>query len=101
MTAFGNPVGPRGVHEIQRLSRRAFEGRVLVLHGAEQVLEAVDGDLRVARVHRGRKGGERVVRNVAATSREHDVLDVAEAAALAEDATQGLRVGEQDAGRRC
>ena len=92
------PRRPRGVHEIQRLSRRAFEGRVLALDGAEQVLEAVDGDLRVARVHRGREGGERVVRNVAAASREHDVLDVAEDASVAEDATEGLRIGEQDPG---
>ena len=36
-----------------------------------------------------------IVRNVAATSREHDVLDVADAAAVAEDPTQGLRIGEQ------
>ena len=92
------PRRPRGVHEIKRLSRRALEGRVLALDGAEQVLEAVDGHVRVARVHGGREGGERVVRNVAATSREHDVLDVADAAAVAQDATQGLRIGEQDPG---
>ena len=45
--------GPRGVHEVQRISRSALDGNVLAVHGAEQVFDAVDGDPGVARVHGG------------------------------------------------